>query len=168
MKRRDYHFHHHHHHEHAHSRPTLRTASQGGFFKRTIKGLAQKFNVKKRTIIIGFIILFLFTKIFALLAFFLAYHWIKNPGKYEDIFDRTVEKSRQTFDNINTDTAYQYAGAGEPDAPHNKTTATATEDDGFDFSELKSKFEDLEKRTGGMEEHVSSEEYKLRKEFEEI
>jgi phage shock protein PspC (stress-responsive transcriptional regulator) len=170
MKRRDYHFHHHHHHEHSDARPTLRTNKQGGFFKRTIKGLATKFNVSKRTIIIGFIILFVFTKFFALLAFFLAYHWIKNPGKYEDIFDRTVEKSRYTFDNMRHNSAFQQAGTDAPHTAHH-TTGNSTpppEDDGFDFADLKRKFDDLEKRAGGMEEHVSSEEYRLRKEFEGI
>ncbi|MBT4889237.1 MAG: hypothetical protein HON65_06755, partial [Rhodospirillales bacterium] len=119
--------------------------------------------------IISFIILFIFTKIFALLAFFAAYHWVKNPGKYEDMFDRTVEKSRSKFDSFGQKPAYQHATAGGANASYNEYTHdSAHEEDGFDFSDLKRKFDDLEKRTGGMEEHVSSEEYKLKKEFEGI
>jgi phage shock protein PspC (stress-responsive transcriptional regulator) len=173
MKRRDYHHHHHHHHTHDYAkreRTVLRTAKPDGFIKRTIKGLAKKFNVSNRTIIIGFIVLFIFTKIFALIAFFLAYHWVKNPGKYEDVFDRTVEKSRRAFDHMgqNTrdwNTGYQQAAAGGADPSYKETVH---EEDDFDFSDLKRQFDDLEKRTGGMEEHVSSEEYKLRKEFDGI
>ncbi len=166
MKRRDYHHHHHHHHhQHTHERYKLRTAKHDGFIKQTIKGLAKKFGVSKKTIIIGFIILFIFTKIFALLLFFLAYHWVKNPGKYEDMFDRTIEKSRRAFENMGPQTAYQQAGASDAGTRYGEP---AYEEDGFDFSDLKRQFNDLEKRAGDMEEHVSSEEYKLRKKFEEI
>lgn len=164
MKAREHH-HHHHHHKHTFGeRHKLRTKS-GGFIKRTIKGLAKKFDVSKRTIIIGFVILFLFTKIFALLAFFLAYQWVKNPGKFEDMFDRIIEKSRRTFDNMGNNKAYQQAATGRADPSY---ADYAQPEDGFDFSDLKAQFKDLEKRTGDMEEHVASDDYKLRKEFEAI
>tara|TARA_B100000315_G_C14289772_1_gene456849 strand:+ start:90 stop:587 length:498 start_codon:yes stop_codon:yes gene_type:complete len=165
MKRRDYHHHHHHYHHDKHELHTKRKAHPGGFIKRTVKGLAKKFNVSKRTIVIGFIVLFIFTKVFALLVFFLAYLWVKNPGKYEDMFDRAIEKSRRAFDNMGLNTAYEPAAAGGAGPSYGES---ADEEDGFDFSDLKRQFDDLEKRTGDMEEHVSSEEYKLRKEFEGI
>ncbi len=160
MKRRDYH-HHHHHHHHTHPRRTLRVRNTEGFVKRTIKGLAKKFNTSKGVIILGFVILFMFSGFFALVAFFLAYHWVKNPGKFEDIFDRTVEKSRHVFGHAAS------SAPGHEDATAGDSAPEYTEDD-FGFADLKRQFDDLETRTGGMEEHVSSDEYKLNKAFEGI
>jgi len=154
MKRREYH---HHHHE----RHTLRTKKPDGFIRRTIKGLAKKFNVSSRMIIIGFIVLFMFSGFFAMMAFFAAYLWVRNPGKIEDMFDRTVEKSRNAFDTMARSAKFNQtaaAGGGNP----------SYADDDLDFSDLKRKFDDLEKRTNGMEEHVSSDEYELKKEFDGI
>jgi phage shock protein PspC (stress-responsive transcriptional regulator) len=160
MKRRDYH-HHHHHHHHNHVRPTLRCGSPDGFIKRTIKGLAKKFSTSKGVIILGFVILFMFSGFFALIAFFLSYHWVKNPGKFEDMFDRTVEKSRSVFEHVSSSSDMnKTAAAGHAD--------TSYADDDFGFTDLKRQFDDLEARTNGMEEHVSSDEYKLNKEFSDL
>ncbi len=161
MKRREHHHHHHHYHKGHPRRPRKRD----GGIKRTIKGLATKFGVSSKVIIIGFVVLFLFTKIFALLIFFLAYLWIKHPGKYEDMLDGAFEKSRRGFENMTHAPGFDEAAtAGGPQTSY----GTAYRDDEFDFSDLKQKFEDLEKRTNGMEEHVSSDEYKLNKEFDDI
>jgi phage shock protein PspC (stress-responsive transcriptional regulator) len=161
MKRRDYH-HHHHHHHHEHPRRTLRCGSREGFVKRTIKGLANKFNTSKGVIILGFVILFMFSGFFALLVFFLSYHWVKNPGKLEDLFDRTVEKSRNVFEHVtSTEGGFQKtATAGNG--------GSAFSEDDFGFADLKRQFDDLEARANDMEEHVSSDEYQLNKEFDDI
>jgi len=153
------------HHRHTRKRHTCCKANPSGFIKRTIRALAKKLNVSKRIVIFGFVVLFIFTKIFALLVFLMAYLWVKNPGKFEDLFDRTIEKLRRKFGNMGQNTIYHQAVAGRADPSY---TATANEEDGLDFSDLKRKFDDLERRTENMEEHVASEEYKLRKEFEGI
>ncbi len=166
MKRREYQHHHHHHYHVRHKlRVGKRVGKPDGFIKRTIKGLAAKFGVSKGVIIAGFIVLFIFTKIFALLAFILAYFWIKHPGKYEDMLDGAFEKSRRGFENMTGAPGFDEAAtAGGPQASYD----SSYREDEFDFSDLKQKFEDLEKRTNGMEEHVSSDEYKLNKEFDDI
>ena len=157
MKRR--YCHHHHHYFYRHHTSGL--GKSRGFIKRTIKGLARKFGVSKHTIIIGFIVLFLFTKIFALLAFFLAYYWVRNPGKFENFFDATLEKTRRGFDNMKGRADFGEAVAADgPEASYGENE--------FDFSELKRKFDDLEKRTNGIEEQVSSDEYRLNKEFDNL
>lgn len=159
MKRRDYH--HHHHHHHTHTRPTLRCGNPDGFIKRTIKGLAKKFNTSKGVIILGFVVLFMFSGFFAFVAFFLSYLWVKNPGKFEDMFDQTVEKSRNMFEHVKTSAASNtMAAAGSAD--------TSYADDDFGFADLKRQFDDLESRTNGMEEHISSDEYQLNKELNDL
>jgi len=158
MKHRDYR-----RHQSMHQRHSRCKKNSAGFIKRTIKGLAKRLSVSKRIIIIGFVALFIFTKIFALLAFFLAYLWIKSPGRYEDLLDRTMEKSRSLFNNLHRNSIYHSATAGGANSSYAEPA-----NEGFDFSDLKRKFDDLERRAENMEEHVSSEEYKLRKEFEDI
>ena len=167
MKRREYQ--HHHHHHHYHKRHKLRTRKSSGFIRRTINGLADKFGVSSKVIIIGFVVLFIFTKIFALLAFFLAYLWVKHPGKYEDMLDGAFEKSRRGFENMTGSPGFDEAAtAGEPPNSNSASYGSAHRDDEFEFSDLKKKFEDLEKRANNMEEHVSSDEYNLNKEFDDI
>lgn len=169
MKRREYHHHHHHHHhQHIHERRTLRTCKPAGFFSRTINGLAKKFNTSRWMIIFGFVLLFIFTHFFAFVVFFVAYLWVKNPGKYEDIFDRTVERSRQAFTGFMDGQGAHAAATAGGAADAARGAEFDPPEDEFDFQDLKRQFEDLEKRAGSMEEHVSSEEYKLRKKFEDI
>ncbi len=153
------------HHHHFYQHHTSGPRKSRGFIKRTIKGLARKFGVSKRTVIIGFIVLFLFTKIFTLLAFFLAYYWVRNPGKFENFFDATLEKTRRAFDNMKGRTNFgETVAAYAPEASYGASYGKNE----FDFSELKQKFDDLEKRTNGIEEQVSSDEYQLNKEFDNL
>ncbi len=158
MTRRDYHFH---HHFDSNDRPKKKC---GGFFMTTIKGLAKKFDVSNKAIIIGFIIFFLINWFFAAVTFFVAYHWVKNPGKVEDVVDGVIEKGRRGFKNFTSRTEAEEATYASEQGGHH----AHYERDDFDFSDLKSKFDDLEKRTNGMEEHVSSEEHKLNKEFNDL
>ena len=153
MTRNEHHEHYHFHQTKGASRPKPK-----GFIKRTIRALAERFNVPRWMIICGFIFLFFMSVPLAILTFLGASYWVKHPGKLEDRFDTIMEKSRRTFRNM-SDPA-KYAGASASDVP--------PEHDGFDFADLKGKFEDLEKRAGKMEEHVSSDEYSLNKEFNDI
>jgi phage shock protein PspC (stress-responsive transcriptional regulator) len=132
--------------------------SGGGFFSRTVGGLARKFGVPRGVIIVGFIMLFIMSAPLALVTFIGAWYWIKNPGKLEAAVDGAMESARRSFrsDHTHEDRA-QAAGA----------PAGAFDED-LDFSELRARFDELETRARRMEEHVSSDEYHLRKQFDDI
>ncbi len=154
------HYHHHHHHHFDASKVRQNPKSEG-FIRKTITGLAETFNVSRKVVIIGFIILFMFTHFFAVVVFFVAAHWVRNQAKYDDFFGTAFEKSRRSFSSMRQQQSYTaQAGAGATDASYH--------DDDFDFSDLNRKFDDLKKRTSDMEEHVSSEDYKLHKEFKDL
>ncbi len=151
---------HHEHHEHYHFHGIKRgkRPKPVGFVKRTIRGLAERFNLPRWVVICGFIFLFFMSVPLAILTFLGASYWIRHPGKLEDGFDTVMEKSRRTFKYMSDSSEFAEA----------TPTGGSPVDDGFDFSELKDKFEDLEKRAGKMEEHVSSDEYSLNEEFNDI
>ena len=151
----------HHHHHYYGKRQKSRGACAGGAIKRTIRGIGAKLGVSRGMVIAGFVLLFIFTRWFALIVFFLAYRWVKNPGKYEDLFDSVVEKSRNAFENVTS---------GRRDKT-SSTTGRAGRRQAYkdhDFSDLQRKFDDLEARANNMEAHVSSEEYRLSKEIDDI
>ncbi len=156
MKRREHHHHHYHHHS------STCPPKPIGTIKRTIRALADKFNVPRGMVIFAFVILFIMSVPLAIVTFLGAAYWVKHPGKVEDGIDSFVEKTRRTFSNFSESSEFgdaQPAGAG---------TGGAHAEDDFDFSELKRKFDDLEERTGGMEEHVSSDEFQLNKDLDDI
>lgn len=160
MKYRRSHYHHHHHHHTDSGKPNF-NLKPDGFIKGTIRKLADTFNISFKLVVLGFVVLFLFTGFFAIVVFLVASHWVRYPQKYDDFFDSAFEKSRRSFSHM--------AGnrrPAEPSMAGGESTSYADED--FDFSDLNRKFDDLKRRTGGMEEHVSSDEHKLNKAFKDL
>ncbi len=151
---------HHHRHDHYHfyCSKSRKRHKKGGFIKRTIRGLAERFGIPRGLVIFGFVLLFLMSVPLAILTFLGMSYWIRHPGRLEDGFDTIMEKSRRAYRHM-SDSA-EFAEATPTGSPY--------AEDGFDFSELKSKFEDLEKRAGKMEEQVSSQEYSLNEEIDNI
>ena len=133
-------------------------ARGGGFISRTVSGLSRKFGVPRGVIIVGFVMLFIMSAPLALVTFIGAWYWLRNPGKLEATVDRVMESTRRAFRGDDVDEDY----AQPANAP-----AGAYNDD-LDFSELRARFEDLEVRASRMEEHVASDEYHLRKQFDDI
>lgn len=133
--------------------------SGGGFFSRTIGGLARKFGVPRGVIIVGFIMLFIMSAPLALVTFIGAWYWVRHPGKLEAAVDRAMESTRRAFsgeergDRAQAQAAAAGAGVYEED---------------LSFRELRARFEELESRARRMEEHVSSEDYHLRRRFRDI
>ncbi|MDH3713677.1 MAG: hypothetical protein OET44_07515 [Gammaproteobacteria bacterium] len=132
--------------------------SGGGFFSRTVGGLSRKFGVPGGVIIVGFIMLFIMSAPLALATFLGAWYWVRNPGKLEAAVDRAMESTRRAF----------RGGSMHEDQAHSAAAAAGAHDEDLDFSELRARFEDLEVRARRMEEHVSSDEYQLRRKFDDI
>ena len=130
----------------------------GGFISRTVGGLSRKFGVPRGVIIVGFIMLFIMSAPLALVTFVGAWYWVRNPGTLEAAVDRAMESTRRAFRGGDAHEDYAQP-AGAPAGAY---------DEDLDFSELRARFEDLEVRARRMEEHVSSDEYHLRKQFDDI
>lgn len=160
MRYRQSHYHHHHHHYEGEV-PPRSPGKRDGFIKTTIRRLAEAFDVPFKFVVLGFIVLFLFTGFFALFVFLVASHWVRHPQKYDAFFDKVFEKTRRGFRNMSGKNA-QYES---PTGGHHRATYG---DSDLDFSDLDRKFEDLKRRTSGMEEHVSSDEHKLNTAFKDL
>ena len=147
--------HKHHYRCHVHAR---KCGGGGGFISRTVRGLSRKLGVPRGVIIVGFIMLFIMSAPLALVTFFGAWYWIKHPGKLEAAIDRSMESTRRAFG----------GGSAHGDSARPAAAVAGAPDEDLDFSELRAKFEELEARAGRMEEHVSSDDYRLRRRFDDI
>ncbi|MFD2206514.1 hypothetical protein [Kiloniella antarctica] len=138
-----------------------------GPIHRVTQALANKFNIPRKIILAGFIIGVFVNFLLTLIVFLLALYWTNNPEKVERKFNEAASKVREwTAPSPKNSNQNQYAYAGS--AASAGRAKQPAQDVDFDFSDLRRQFDDLENRTAGMEKHVSSEEYKLNKEFREM
>lgn len=132
-----------------------------GFVRRVIHTLGQRFNIKPRWVLAGFIVGFIIQPMVALGLFLLAWFWIDHPGKLEGWWAQT-----KALFGAGMAHATATVGGGQ-DQPASSFKDSDIEVDIF-MDDLKRQFEDLERRTNDMETHVTSEEYELRREFKKM
>lgn len=136
-----------------------------GFIRRVIHTLGQRFGIKPKWILVGFIIGFVFQPFVALGLFLISWFWIDNPGKLEGWW-------AQAKNMFGAGMAHATAAAGAttnagPAQPSSTFSDSDIEVDVF-MDDLKRQFDDLERRTNGMESHITSDEYALRQEFKKM
>ncbi|WP_419905873.1 hypothetical protein [Kiloniella sp.] len=142
-----------------------------GPIRRVTQALANKFNIPRKLVLAGFIIGVFVNFLLTLIVFLIALYWTNNPEKVEGKFNEMASKVRDWTSPKNPNahqSQYAYSGATSSSTTSQTTRPEPSQDVDFDFSDLCREFEDLERRTAGMEKHVSSEEYKLNKEFREM
>jgi len=130
-----------------------------GPVKQVVRGLSDRFGVKRKYVIAGFVLGFVFVPLLTLLLFLATLYWVNHPEGIEDTLDRLLRKVRRAIRATWTRTTYASDGLGE---------VTIDDDDDVDFADLRRRFDDLERRAEGMEEYVSSEEHALNREFQRI
>ncbi|NQW01103.1 MAG: hypothetical protein HQ483_15460 [Rhodospirillales bacterium] len=157
------------HHQHFEPDSADYACKPAGFIKTTVRKLAEAFDVSFKLVVIGFVLLFMFTGFFALFVFLVAAHWVRYPDKYEDFFDTAFEKSRRGFSHMTGNRRYWNSSkaAGASAAGASETSASAADDD-FDFSDLNRQFDELKRRTGTMEAHLASDAYTLNRQFDDL
>ena len=129
-----------------------------GVIGRTTRGIAEKFGIPRKGVLIAFILILIFSFPVGVLLFALAWAYVHHP---------------EWFDGLRG----KFRGAGRPGSYNaSATQADATEERptmGVDFEEpwmdeLREKFDDLERRTGSMEGYVASGDYRLTSELEKM
>lgn len=139
-----------------------------GPIRRTTQALADKFGIKRKYILFGFIFGAIINFPLALIVFLVAMFWADHPekverkaAKFEQKVYQATDKWKQHFHQP------KYATAGGAGFDSNAPRSNAAYED-LDFADLRAQFDDLERRTIDMEEHVSGEEYRLNKEFRKM
>jgi hypothetical protein len=102
--------------------------------------------------------LFIMNAPLALVTFIGGWYWVKNPGKLEAAMDYAMESTRRAF----------RGGSGHGDHAEPVAAVAGAHDEDLDFSELRARFEALEARARRIEEHVSADDYRLRRRFKDI
>ena len=135
---------------------SLYTQNRPGVFKRVTQGVADGLGIERKFVIIGLIICALFNLAAALILFGIGWLYVDKPG----LLEKAHTKTRNCTFHIRYRTARPADTAGpsriDPEAH-----------DPF-FKDLRAKFADLEKRAQGMEKYVTSEEFRLNREFRKL
>ena len=128
-----------------------------GFIRRVTGNIGKRFGLERRWVLFGFIAGLLFHAPLTILVFLVAWFWTDHPGKIEGWW--------ASFKGMGPRPAL--AGPQIAPAPAPEPAEDPIDADPF-FQDLKRKFDDLESRTGEMENHVASEEFELRREFKKM
>ena len=125
--------------------------------KRVVRGLAKRFDVSRGVVITGFVLGFVFVPVLSLLVFGAAWFWVDDPERFEARLVSAADRAKRAYD-------WTFGS---------RTPRTAVAEDILaepmpQFPELAREFERLEARTGAMEAYVSSEEYRLHREFHKL
>ena len=145
------------HKSHSHHQRSHR--ERPGVVRRVTRGLAGKFGVPRKLVIAGFIIGLIINVPLTIFLFLVALYWVDHPGRLETKMERVAEKSRRFWSQFGGHHQRPaYAGSEGVDV------GDGAQD--FDFADLRQQFDDLERRAGTMEDHVSSGEFHINKEID--
>jgi hypothetical protein len=145
-----------HKHDEDHGRTRHRRSHCG--VKRVIRGLAERFSVSRGTVIAGFVVGFVFVPILTGLVFAAAWFWVDDPERFESRLNGAADWARKAYD-------WTFGSK----VPKESTSAEEIMAEPVpDFPNLRRAFERLETRTGNIEAYVSSDEYRLHREFRDM
>ena len=147
---------HHSEHDH-HEHDGKRRHRSGCAIKRIVRGLADKFGVSRGTVIAGFVIGFVFVPLLTLFVLGAAWIWVDDQERFESRVTKVADGARKVYDRT----------FGSP-TPRSPDVETVMADPIPDFPHLRKQFENLEARAGSMEAYVSSEDFRLHREFKKI
>ena len=129
----------------------------GCAIKRIVRGLAERFGVGRGTVIAGFVLGFVFVPLLTLIVLGAAWIWVDDQERFESRVSNVADRARNVYDRT--------FGSATPRSPDVETVMA---DPIPDFPHLRKQFENLETRAGAMESYVSSEDFRLHREFKKI
>ncbi|MBK1666023.1 hypothetical protein CKO38_15850 [Rhodospirillum rubrum] len=130
-----------------------------GILRRVTQGVADRLGLSRRAVIVLFVLGGVMNLPLALLVFLTAWYWVDNAGAIERGIDGASSAVKRT---LFGDKSGEATRERPSDGPGVGADAEA------DFPELRRAFADLERRTGRMETHVTSEDYALNKKFRDL
>lgn len=141
--------------------PRGRHRRRRGPIGRVVRGLSDAFGIPRGMVIAGFVLGFVFVPLLALLAFLTALYWVNDPERMRRQVEWVVDSFRRAGDRLRRGTGNRYRGVrggparepGEPWRPPVDPVAVAR------------RFERIERRARAIEEFVTSEEFRLNREF---
>ena len=149
-----------------------RSEKSHGFWEiveRVVNGLSEALGLGHGMIITGFVLGFIFVPLLTTIVFFVTLYWVSYPGaakRHFERFSRYIRRAGQrlsdaafTRDTHATDPSFDDVARDEPPPPKQPRTTP---------SELRERFEALDKRAKSIEAFVASEEYRLEREFKRM
>ena len=138
-----------------------------GMIDRVVDGLSQALGLGHGMIITGFVLGFIFVPLLTAIVFLLTLYWVSYPAQARSHLESVSgfvrgagqRLSDAAFSRQTRDTVTEPSFDEEPAAPKRPATTS---------SELRERFEALDKRAKSIEAFVASEEYRLEREFKNI
>ncbi len=142
-----------------------------GICDRVVHGLSEALGLGHGMIITGFVLGFIFVPLLTAIVFLVTLYWVSYPEQTRSHFERVSSYIRGAGHRL-SDAAFTREprrAATEPsfddttgdESPTPKRPSTTS-------SELRERFEALDKRAKSIEAFVASEEYRLEREFERM
>ena len=140
--------------------PRSRRGRRRGPIGRVVRGLSDAFGIPRGMVIAGFVLGFVFVPLLALLAFLTALYWVNDPERMRRQVEWVVDSFRRAGDRLRRGAGTRYRGVrgeplGEPGEPRRPVDPVA----------VARRFERIERRARAIEEFVTSEEFRLNREF---
>ena len=141
-----------------------------GTIRRVTQAIADRFGFERTWVLIGFIVGLFVNAPLSIIVFLIAWFWTDNPAKMEEVWANLKDpfmhkKPRSPFTSANY--SHQPHAQTHPQSHPEGKSEEPFQADPF-MNDLKRQFDDLERRTGDMEGHVTSEEYELNQKFKNM
>ena len=134
--------------------------NRGGVFKRVTRGVADGLGVKRKFVVIGLIICVFFNLPAALMLFGIGWLYVEKPV----LLAKAQIKAENGWRNCKR---HMHRFTSQSGAAVDTAAIDPQANDPF-LKDLRAKFADLEKRAEGMEKYVTSEEFRLNREFRKL
>lgn len=162
-----HHYHHHYYHHGDGRGPDGKRHCRRGPIGSTISGIANKFGLPRKGVLIAWIITLIVNPPVGLTLLAVSWAFVHHPEWFSGLRNMFGGGRGAASAHRTTSSAGRTAGNTTDETPESRPTM------GVDFEEpwmeeLREKFDDLERRTGDMEGYVASGDYGLASEFERM
>lgn len=159
-------------HRHQHRR--RRGCGASGAVHRVLDGLSGVLGVGRDVVIAGFVVGLVFVPLLSAMVFAGAWYWVTYPRQAERHFEWLSAHVRRAMRRLaqalfgGADRGAATAPGFEGSAPSPASTPRASRQSPATASDLRRRFEELERRAKSIEAFVASEEYRLEREFDKM
>lgn len=146
---------------------------------RVVDGLSKALGLGHGLVITGFVLGFIFAPLLTAMVFFVALYWVSYPESAREHLEKVSTYIRRAGQRLHdaafarrAETAAAGPGFEEATAPRSPGSADGSsgrrEPHHTSLSELRARFEALDERAKSIEAFVTSEEYRLEREFKRM
>ena len=150
-----------------HRRHWRRPRKSHGHIDRVVRGLSDAFGVDRWVVITAFVLGFVFAPLLTAAVFCAAWYWATYPKQARAHLEWLSGHARRVFQRL-VDATFERRGPRVATEPDFDTADPVEPASSTSASDLRQRFEALDRRAEAIEAFIASEEYRLEREFRRI